>query len=104
MGPVLLWWVALEALGLISLPLAFSVFAPTSAYGYPFAKVISLLCITYVAWLVGYALPMSGAVYTAIGLLVAVSAIAAWWRRQELTTWLAQDGWRTIVRHDLLWT
>jgi len=104
MWPVVLWWVVLEGLGLLALPLAFTLFAPTSAYGYPFAKVISLLVITYVAWLAGYVLPMPAAVHGAVALVAVAAAAAGWWNRRALADWLRGGGWRTILRHDLLWT
>ena len=36
--PVIVWWLLLEALGLLALPLIFPLFGPRMAHGYPFAQ------------------------------------------------------------------
>ena len=38
--PVILWWLLLEGLGLLALPLMFPLFGPRMAHGYPFAKIV----------------------------------------------------------------
>ncbi len=104
MWPLVQWWLMLEGLGLIALPLTFSLFGPGSAYGYPFAKVLALLVLTYIAWLAGFAIPMGSAVAGALGALVLAGGLAAWLQRQALLQWLRGDGMQLILRHDALWT
>ena len=43
--PVILWWLLLEALGLLALPLTFPLFGPRMAHGYPFAKIVAPVVI-----------------------------------------------------------
>lgn len=104
MWPVVLWWLALEGLGLLALPLTFRLFAPTSAYGYPFGKILLLLLLTYAAWLAGYVVPMPVAVYGTLAALIAAAVFLAWRQREPLVGWLRSGGWRTILFHDLLFT
>ena len=55
MWPLVLWWALLEGLGWLALPLTFSLFGRRSAHGYPFAKILAVLLLTYVSWLSGFA-------------------------------------------------
>lgn len=104
MGPVVLWWIVFEAFGLIALPFTFALFSPRSSYGYPFGKILFVLLLSYLSWLLGYVLPMPVAVYGTLAGLTAASAFLALKNRQALATWLAGDGWRAMLRHDLIWT
>jgi YYY domain-containing protein len=101
---VILWWLLLEALGLLGLPLTFSIFGPRTSYGYPFAKIAALLVLTYVAWLLGFVLPLRTAVALGVAGLAALGAVLAIAQRQRLAAWLRGGGWREILRHDGLWT
>ncbi len=49
--PTLFWWLALELLGLLALPLAWRIFARFPDRGYGLAKVLGLLGVSYLAWL-----------------------------------------------------
>lgn len=104
MWPLVQWWLVLEGLGFLLLPLSSMVFSRTSAYGYPFGKVLALLVLTYVSWLAGFVIPLSTALAASVGLLVIASLLAAWKQRPILTEWLATGGWRDVATHDLLWT
>ncbi|HKG55201.1 MAG TPA: DUF2298 domain-containing protein, partial [Anaerolineales bacterium] len=50
--PVLAWFLILELIGLIALPLTFIVFKPFSDRGYSFSKAIGLLVVAWGAWLI----------------------------------------------------
>jgi YYY domain-containing protein len=102
--PVILWWLLLEGLGLLGLPLTFAVFGPRTSYGYPFAKVATLLVLTYVGWLLGFVIPLGTAMTVALAVVIALSAALALARRGALAAWLRNGGWREMVRHDALWT
>jgi YYY domain-containing protein len=102
--PVILWWLLLEGLGLLALPLTFPLFGPRTAHGYPFAKIAALLVLTYITWLLGFVVPLGSALAVALALLVVVSAALAVLQRQRLADWLRAGGWRELVRHDGLWT
>ena len=102
---VILWWLLLEGLGLLALPLTFPLFGPRTAHGYPFAKIVALLVLTYVAWLLGFVIPLGTALTATLVGLVAVS-LGAGVRaaRRRSATGCAAAGWRELVRHDGLWT
>lgn len=102
--PVILWWLLLEGLGLLALPLTFPLFGDRLARGYPFAKIAALLGLTYVAWLLGFVIPLGTALTAALIGLAVVSAALAFVQREALGTWLSGGGWRQIARHDGLWT
>ena len=104
MWAVILWWVLLEGLGLLALPLTFALFGPRMAYGYPFAKVVALLLLTYVSWVAGFLIPLPVAINGTLAVLILGSLAAGWWQRHALLAWLRNGGVRTILRHDLLWT
>ncbi|MFQ5945189.1 MAG: DUF2298 domain-containing protein, partial [Anaerolineae bacterium] len=50
-GPVFVWWILLQILGLAALPIAFSLFRGLSDRGYAFAKPLGLLLSAYVLWI-----------------------------------------------------
>ncbi|HKV83515.1 MAG TPA: DUF2298 domain-containing protein [Ktedonobacterales bacterium] len=62
MGLVLLWWVAIEVVGLAALPLTTLVFARLPGRGWAFAKPLGLLTLGWLIWfplIVFHALPYS---------------------------------------------
>ncbi|MFN8644905.1 MAG: DUF2298 domain-containing protein, partial [Candidatus Binatia bacterium] len=101
---VLVWWLMLEALGLVALPLLFPLFGRASAHGYPFAKIAGLLLVTYVAWVLGFVAPYGTALKVSLVGWVALSAALAWVQRAALAAWLRDGGWTQVIRADGLWT
>ena len=104
MPAVIVWWLLLEGLGLLALPLTFPLFGPRTAHGYPFAKIAALLLLTYVAWMLGFVIPLGSALRVAVIGLAVVSGALALAQREQLAEWLGSGGWRELVRHDGLWT
>jgi YYY domain-containing protein len=102
--PVILWWLLLEGLGLLAWPLMFPLFGQRMAYGYPFAKIAAVLLLTYVAWLLGFMIPLGTALTVAVGALAVSGIGAAFLQRARLSQWLRGGGWRELLRHDGLWT
>jgi YYY domain-containing protein len=102
--PVIVWWLLLEGVGLLALPLVFPLFGPRLAHGYPFAKIFALLVVTYIAWLLAFVIELQTALGVAIAVLVLASAALALMQRQRLGDWLRGGGWRELVRHDALFT
>lgn len=102
--PVIVWWLLLEGLGLVGLPLTFALFGPRTSYGYPFAKIAALLVLTYIGWLLGFVVPLGTATLVAGAALLALSGTLAVVQRERLMAWLSAGGWRELGRHDALWT
>ena len=105
MGPLVVWWVVLEGLGLIALPLTFRLFSARAGHGYVFGKIIAVLLVSYVSWILGVAgvpfhvaLALSGVGFALLNLLL------GWRDREALGEWLAADGRRTLLLHDAFWT
>ena len=64
MGIVLLWWLALEIVGLAALPLTALIFARLPGRGWIFAKPLGLIVLCWLIWfplIVAHALPYSAA-------------------------------------------
>ena len=51
MLPLLLWWLVVQLLGLAALPLTWRLFARLPGHGYPLAKALGLLLVSYLLWL-----------------------------------------------------
>lgn len=103
MAALVSWWMMIEVMGLLALPLTFRLFGPAMAHGYPFAKILFVLFWTYVAWLAGFVIPMSTALYGSL-LVAAAAGIAGYAFDRDLRAWLAGPGRAAILRHDALWT
>lgn len=79
------WWLAIQVAGLAALPLTWRLFARLPGRGYPFAKVLGLLLVSYLLWL--------GAIFQLLpndagGILFALAAVCG------LSWWLGRGGMR----------
>lgn len=103
MGSLVLWWLLIEGLGLLALPLTVRVFSAGAQHGYAFAKIIAVLLVTYSAWLLGCAgIPYGTALLLAIGILGALNVALAWRDLPALRAWLGGPGLRALLITDLL--
>lgn len=76
---VLLWLVALEALGLAALPLGQRLFSALPDRGFATSKMLGLLLVSYVAWVTGM-LGLTAFTGPTMVVLTLLLAAAAWWR------------------------
>jgi YYY domain-containing protein len=105
MGPLVIWWLVLEGLGLLALPLTFRLFSARAGHGYAFAKIIGLLLVSYLAWLLGFAgVPFAAALWIALAAVAALNIVLAWRGREPLSAFLRGTSLRTVLIHDALWT
>src|SRR2546422_2558991 len=105
MGSLIIWWLAVEFLGLVALPLTFRLFSARADHGYAFAKIIGLLLVSYVGWLLGFVgVPFATALWVALGLLTALNLVLAWQGRADLRSWGQRSALRTILIQDAIWT
>jgi YYY domain-containing protein len=106
MGPLVIWWVVLEGLGLIALPLTFRLFSRRAEYGYAFGKIVALLLIAYVSWLLTHlrVLGLHISLPLAVAAFVVLNLALGWWDRVALAEWLGGPGRRAIVLYDAFWT
>jgi YYY domain-containing protein len=108
---VILWWLVVQLLGLAALPLAWRLFARLPGRGYPLAKALGLLLVSYILWLgaILHLLPNRGG--GAVVALLIVAAASWWlgrtgWQRdavglRPLAVWL-RAHWRTVLATELL--
>jgi YYY domain-containing protein len=106
MGSLIVWWLVLEGLGLVTLPLTFRLFSARAAHGYGFAKIVALLAISYVSWLLTHLglLPFHVSLSLTLAAYILLNAWLAWQSRAALGEWLSGPGRRAILLHDAFWT
>ncbi len=106
MGPLIVWWLVLEGLGLIALPLTFRLFSARAGHGYAFAKIVGLLLISYVSWLLTHLglLAFHVSLPLIVAAFVGLNGWLAWQQRAALRAWLGGPGGRTLLVHDAFWT
>lgn len=86
---VLSWWVWMQVLGLVALPLAWYLFRRLPDRGHAFARPLGLLLATYVLWLGGSLHILRNTLGGALVGLLAVAAASVWaWRRMGGTAGL----------------
>ncbi len=105
MGALLSWWLLLEVLGLVGLPCAARLFGQASAYSYAFSKILSIVSITYVAWLLGHVgVAYGSALRVAVIVFALGNVVLAWRDRGTLRQWLGRGGWKELLWADAWWT
>jgi len=82
---ILLWWLAIQLFALAALPLAARLFARLPGRGYPFAKALGLLLVSFVLWLgaSSHLIPNNAG-----GIVAALIIVAG------VSWWLGRDGLR----------
>jgi YYY domain-containing protein len=104
MGSLVLWWLVIEGLGLIALPLTYRLFSASADHGYGFAKIIGLLMVSYAAWLMGFVgVPYAAALWAALAVFAALNLVLAWQAREPLRAWLAGFTSRPLLIHEAVW-
>jgi YYY domain-containing protein len=100
---IVIWWLALQLLGLAALPLAFRLFQRLPDRGYAFARPLGLLLTGYLFWLganLGLLQNTQGGVLLALIAVAGLSWLAyhRWPGRDEtrLLPWLGEH-WRLVV-------
>lgn len=96
---VFLWYFSVGLLGLVVYPLARYLFPSLADRGYPLARTIGLLLLSYLVWLAGsYRIPFTrGTIGVALILIGAVGAFFAYRQRDDL-----RAEWRTNRRYYLI--
>src|SRR3989337_1666612 len=83
----LAWWLVVEGIGVLALPLAFVLFRRLPDRGYAFAKPVGILLGGYLFWLALTArvLPnRPGTIVWCFIVLAAISGLIYWNRKQEI--------------------
>lgn len=84
MGAVLAWWLAVQVVGLLALPLTFRLFKGLPERGYAFARPMGLLLAGYVFWLLGSLGFLRNSLGGVLFALVVLAAVSIYVGRREL--------------------
>ncbi len=93
------WWLAVILLGWLAFPLAFVTLSGLPDRGYALSRILSLLVISYLAWLPASVnlLPFTRSTLWFGTLLLAIVAIGLlFWRRGEIVAFV-KHNWRTLI-------
>ena len=103
--PVLAWFVVLELIGLIALPLTFLMFRPFADRGYIFSKAIGLLVVAWGAWMISSLRLAPFTWWTILGVtaILALGSILLIGKQKwnELVSFL-QTRWQLIALEEIL--
>ena len=75
---VLVWFTAIETLGMLAFPLAFLLFSRLPDRGYTFAKPLALILVSYALWMLGLTQFVPNSAVTILAILVVILAISGW--------------------------
>src|SRR4030042_4309607 len=110
MIPVLIWWLIIQVLGWITLPISMRFFRWLPDRGYAFAKPLGLLLVSYIVWLgasAGFLRNNLGGILFAILLVAGASAWLLFRRKQGVLTLadlshFLREHWRLVLTVELL--
>jgi len=91
---VFIWWLTVELLGFIALPVTFSLFKGLPDRGYAFGKVLAILIVSYILWLAASAhiLPNTRwAIILIIALLAVGSLFLLMRRRRQIASFISEN-------------
>lgn len=99
----LIWWLSLTILGIVAFPLIWMAFPGLRDRGYPIARIIGLLLISWLTWMMASSLLRfsRSTIALALGLLILVSGVILWQKREEFKEYFRQNR-REILFVELL--
>lgn len=92
---ILLWWLVIQLFALAALPSAWTLLARLPGRGYPFAKALGLLLVSFILWLGASFRVLPNAVGGVLAALLAVAVLSAWLGREGLRR--GADGERPLL-------
>jgi YYY domain-containing protein len=93
------WWLAVEVMGIVALPLVYAFFPKLPDRGYAFAKPFGLLVVGFVFWILGSAFVLTnnfGGIVWVVLMVGGVSGFLAWRRRDEIVEFLRRK-WALLL-------
>jgi len=102
----IIWWLAIELIGLAAFPLSFAALRFLPDRGYSVTKVVGILVMSYLLWLGGVVHLLPNRRLSIIGILVliaSISAVLTWRHRSELSSFLSKR-WAHLLFADALFT
>jgi YYY domain-containing protein len=104
MSETLVWWLMMQVVGLAALPLCLLLFRRLPDRGYTLSKAFALLLVGYWFWILNvmHVLPnTAGGIWIVVFVLIAISAVVYWLRREELLAF-ARERWWLIVAAEVI--
>ena len=98
LGYILLWWLAVQAISLVTLPLTWLLFRHMPLGGYPFAKTLGILLFGFLGWFLMSLRILPNTLWALIVVLVLLGALSALTVRHF--RWRLKDA-REAVGHQL---
>ena len=98
MTDVLWWFIAVQAVGLVTFPLAYLLFPWLADRGYSVSRPLGILFIGYASWVLSTLHILPSVRLSIVGLLLALGAVSGWyaWKhRQELKDFISRE--RTVI-------
>lgn len=102
--PVLFWLLAVEVIGLLSLPLTYAFLRHMADRGYIFAKSLGILSLTWVTWMLVNFTPLTYEQWTillALCLLAGTGGYLLWRRGDEIRAWLRVNRRTLLIEEGL---
>ncbi len=104
--PILMWWLTIVLLGLLTYPLVFAALRGFADRGYTFGKTLSLLLVTYCAWILASVRLVAFShlsLLLALGLLLVAGVVSFALQREAMLAFVRQH-WRLLLLEELLFT
>ncbi len=98
------WWLAVILLGWLAFPISYVVLRGLPDRGYALARILSLLLVSYGAWLaasLGWLPHTRATLWLAVLLMGLLSVIIFWRRRQEMTAFV-REHWHLLLTLELV--
>ncbi len=106
MGYAAAWWLWIELLGIIALPLSFQLFKNLPDRGYAFGKVLGILAPSYLLWLaatIGILPNTRLSIFALVALTTLVSLFVLYRSSKDLSDFLSRN-WKTVLATELVFT
>lgn len=106
MGSAIAWWLWVELLGFIALPLSLHLFKGLSDRGYVFGKGLGILALSYLLWLAATTGILSNSRLSIFGLLalIALCSLFVFARSRRETLDFLRRNWKMVLATEVVFT
>ena len=98
MSAILSWWLVIQIFALVALPLGWRLFGRLPGRGYPLAKALGLLLVSYILWMGATIRLLPNTVGGIAVALLIVAALSIWLGREGLHRPAGEGGARRTLR------